>query len=44
MQAVGTEGRARSTIVISAEQAALLKQIDNSYDFLEKGRVVIVCN
>lgn len=44
LKAVSYQGRARSNIVISDEQARLLEQINNGQNFLEQGRVVIVCN
>lgn len=44
LKAVSTQGGSRSNIVISDEQALLLKQINNAHKFLEKGRVVVVCN
>ncbi|SIN73189.1 hypothetical protein [Halodesulfovibrio marinisediminis] len=44
LKAVSVQGRSRSNIVISDEQALLLKQINNAHKFLEEGRVVVVCN
>lgn len=43
LKAVSVQGKTRSNIVISNEQAQLLKQINNAHNFLEKGRVVVVC-
>lgn len=44
LKALRAKGKARSNIVISEEQAALLRQINNANKFLEEGRVVVVCN
>ena len=44
LKAVSSQGRMRSNIVISDEQARLLEQINNDQNFLEQGRVIIVCN
>lgn len=43
LKAVTVQGTARNNIVISDEQAQLLKQINNANKFLEEGRVVVVC-
>lgn len=43
LKAVRVQGKTRSNIVISDEQALLLKQINNAHNFLEEGRVVVVC-
>lgn len=43
VKAISVEGQAHSNIVISDEQALLLKQINNAHKFLEEGRVVVVC-
>lgn len=43
LKAVSVQGKTRSNIVISDEQALLLKQINNAHKFLEEGRVVVVC-
>ncbi|MCG8530457.1 MAG: hypothetical protein MI749_07325 [Desulfovibrionales bacterium] len=43
LKAVAAKGRMQNDIVISDEQARLLEQINASSKFLEKGKVVIVC-
>ncbi|SHI57458.1 hypothetical protein ACQ0P8_01610 [Halodesulfovibrio aestuarii] len=43
LKAVSVQGKMHSNIVISDEQALLLKQINNAHKFLEEGRVVVVC-
>lgn len=43
LKAVRVQGKTRSNIVISDEQALLLQQINNAHNFLEEGRVVVVC-
>lgn len=44
LKALSSQGRMKSNIVISDEQARLLEQINNGQNFLEQGRVIIVCN
>lgn len=43
LKAVRVQGKTRSNIVISDEQALLLTQINSTHNFLEEGRVVVVC-